>query len=101
VTFAAQGVRPNVVSYNTVISSLANARSRRREMERAQEVFAQMVQQGVRPTITTFGALIHGHAAMGDLETVRSPPFPPHHHSVSQHPTWVSRTTADQFQEEH
>jgi pentatricopeptide repeat protein len=73
VTFAAQGVRPNVVSYSTVISSLANARSRRREMERAQEVFAQMVQQGVRPDIKAFGALIHGHATMGDLETVRNP----------------------------
>ena len=66
------------MSYNTVISSLANGTSRRRDMERAQEVFDQMVQRGVRPTTTTFGALIHGHAAMGDLETVRNPP--PHYH---------------------
>jgi pentatricopeptide repeat protein len=73
--FFFKGVRPNVVSYNTVISSLANARGcSRREMERAQEVFDQMVQQGVRPDITTFNALIHGHATMRDLETVRTPP---------------------------
>ncbi len=62
------------MSYCTVISSLAKASSRRGDMERAQAVLDQMVQQGVRPDIKTFGALIHGHAARGDLETVRNPP---------------------------
>jgi leucine-rich PPR motif-containing protein len=75
--FFPKGVRPDVVSYNTVISSLANASSRR-NTERAQEVFDQMVQQGVRPDIKTFGALIHGHATMGDVETVRNPIDPNH-----------------------
>ena len=65
-------MRPNVVSYNTVLSCLAKARRRRQ----AQELFKKMLKQGVRPTVTTVGALIHGHARMGDLETVRALPPP-------------------------
>lgn len=71
-----QGVRPDVVSYTTVISCLSKASGDRHHMDQAQEVFNQMVKQGVRPTVTTVGALIHGHARMGDLETVRALPPP-------------------------
>jgi pentatricopeptide repeat protein len=87
-----QGVRPDVVSYNTVISSLAKARRGRRHMDQAQEVFDQMVQQGVRPDATTFGALIHGHALVGDLETVRNPFPPPRHHHQSNKRTNIPRS---------
>ncbi len=64
-----------MVSYTTVISCLSKA-SGDHHINQAQEVFNQMVKQGVRPTVTTVGALIHGHARMGDLETVRALPPP-------------------------
>jgi pentatricopeptide repeat protein len=67
-----QGVRPDVVSYNTVISCLAKASGRHR-VDQAEEVFRQMVRQGVRPDVKTFGALIEGHARAGDLANVRTP----------------------------
>ncbi|ELR19653.1 pentatricopeptide repeat domain containing protein [Acanthamoeba castellanii str. Neff] len=68
-----KGVRPDVVSLQH--SDQQPGQSQKRPPPPhgpgAGAVSNQMVQQAVRPDATTFGALIHGHALVGDLETAR------------------------------
>lgn len=53
---------PNVVSYNNVITACANAKKQRR----AELIFRDMTERGVRPNVFTYGALISACAKRGD-----------------------------------
>src|SRR5690349_9089054 len=53
-----QGVKPNVVTWNTFIA----AYGQQGQLKEAQKLLKQMQQRGVKPDVVTWNALISAHA---------------------------------------
>lgn len=74
-----KGIVPNAVTYNSLIKPLCKLR----RLEEAKEVFNEMVQRGVTPTIRTYHALFRilrtGEQVFGFLENMRRTGCCPNH----------------------
>merc|ERR1719515_243497 len=58
------GIACNTVSYNTMLD--ANARTGK--MDRADELFREMVASGISPDVITYSTLVKGHCQAGDID---------------------------------
>lgn len=74
-----KGIVPNAVTYNSLMKPLCKLR----RLEEAREVFTEMVQRGVSPTIRTYHALFRilrtGQQVFGFLENMRRTGCCPNH----------------------
>lgn len=74
-----KGIVPNAVTYNSLMKPLCKLR----RLEEAREVFTEMVQRGVSPTIRTYHALFRilrtGEQVFGFLENMRRTGCCPNH----------------------
>lgn len=74
-----KGIVPNAVTYNSLMKPLC----KHRRLEEAREVFTEMVQRGVSPTIRTYHALFRilrtGEQVFGFLENMRRTGCCPNH----------------------
>ncbi|CAD6229376.1 unnamed protein product [Miscanthus lutarioriparius] len=59
-----QGVSPDVVTYNTVIDGMCKAEA----VDRAEGIFQQMIDKGVKPDNVAYTCLIHGYLSIGQWE---------------------------------
>jgi leucine-rich PPR motif-containing protein len=60
------GIAPDVVTYNTVIDGLCKAQV----VDRAEGIFQQMIDKGVKPNNDTYNCLIHGYLSIGKWKEV-------------------------------